>query len=417
MSESMTELLTLDRASLAAGDYVRGHLTRRLHVPQDAPGHTDAQAKVAIAHFVMLDAWPVALPETADAGLILGCFGDYLPDTEIPWEAWFGERGVRDAANLDAELARFRGQQKRHANLLLAGSSTPSRQLRGRVELACRIRCHVGLTGPSGCGAEEIASLIHHTSAAGEAIVCLDASLMDAELLEVYAAPVIADLREQAESAGTLCLDRLDEMPADAQARLVEWLDAWPDRLRLIGILNDELPSECEAIQLSDAIADAMEIFRVCIPPLASRRVDLDLIATGWVRSARLSREALELIQSYPWPGQWSEFTAALQFAVETVTGDRIGREHLPLAIRSYRAPSHVGSRVSRHEHEVTIAPPLPSLKDFRIDSLDDAVSEYESELINQAMAAAEGNKADAARRLGISRSRLLRKLVGDSRS
>ncbi len=415
LPEPIADLLTLDRAWLSAGGYFRGHQTRRLYFPPEVASGTDADSHVAIAHFVALDALPAGSPENAGACMILGCLGDFLADTEIPWEDWFGEQGVRHAAKLDEELARFRGQQQRRANLLLAGTSPPSRRLRGRVELACRIRCHVGIVGPMGCGGGEIASQIHFASAPGEALVCLDASLMDAELLEVYAAPVIAGLREQVDSNGTLCLDRLDEMPADAQGRLVEWMEAWPQRLRLIGVLHDDSPRESESVRLDETIADAMAVFPIDVPRLASRHDDLDLIAAGSVRSARFSREATEWIQSYPWPGEWSEFTAAMQFAAEMMTGDRIAREHLPLAIRSYRPQPNGGSQVLGDEHAITIAPPQRSPRDFQIDSLDEAVSQYESELIAQAMTATQGNKAEAARRLGISRSRLLRKLAGDS--
>lgn len=428
LPEPIADLLTLDRASLDIGGRFRGHLTRRLRLPP-AIGHDDVDEhhRDAVAHFMILETSPPPSSDTAGpssdaarSSLILGCLGDFLADTDIAWEDWFGEGGVRQAAKFDEELARFRGQQQRRANLLLAGTSSPSRRLRCRVELACQIRCHVALVGPAGCGAAEIASLIHHASAPQEPYVCLDASLMDAELLEVYAAPVITELRERADVTGTLCLDRLDEMPAEAQTRLIAWLETWPQRLRLLGILRDDPPPENESVQsvpLAATLGDAMAIFPIEFPRLASRREDLELIAAGSARTARFSGEAMKLIQSYPWPGEWAEFTAACQFAAEIVTGDRIGREHLPLAIRSYRPGQRDRSEVTFQQHEVTIAPRQPDPRDFQIDSLDETLGRYESNLIARAISAAQGNKAEAARRLGISRSRLLRKLGGGSPS
>ncbi|TWT56380.1 helix-turn-helix domain-containing protein [Allorhodopirellula solitaria] len=416
----VADSLILDRAALRTGDAFRGHVTQRLHVPLEIAGDGDrnsaAEPRTAVAHFVVLENLSAAQgtgdsPPAGPPGMILGCLGNYLADTEIPWQDWFGVQGVRQSAKLDEELARFRGRQKRHANLLLAGTSRPSRRLRGRVELACNIRSHIGLIGPPGCGAAEIAAMIHHDSAPGEPLVILDASLMDAELLEVYAAPVIAELREQAETTGTLCLDHLDEMPVDAQTRLSEWLAAWPQRLRLIGIRRDTAHRGDTSVPLEESLADAMEVFPIEFPPLAARQDDLELIASGLARSTRISREAIDWLRSYPWPGEWDELTGAIQFAVEIVAGDRIGREHLPLAIRSYRRPQSSGSHVSSSDGVITVGPRPVSPHDFQIDSLDDVLSQYESKLIERAMIAADGNKAEAARRLGISRSRLLRKL------
>lgn len=422
LPDAIADILTLDQALFRSGGINRGHLTRRLHLPPRIA--SDAEPTVhsgiggsATAHYLSLQTWPAARSDASEAPMILGCLGDFLADADVPWEDWFGERGVRETAKLDEELARYRSHQQRRANLIMAGVSTPSRRLRARIELACRIRCHISLTGPAGCGAAEIASLIHHASAPGEPIVCLDASLMDAELLEVYAAPAIAELREHTDTVATLCLDRLDEIPADAQSRLIEWLETWPQRLRLLGIVHAEADVDRGTLPLAPALIDAMAVYPIHFPPLSSRREDLELMATGSVRSARFSREAMELIRLYPWPGEWEEFSSALQFAAEVVTGDRIGREHLPLAVRSYRTSQQHSSMITNDVGEITIAPRQPAAQDFQIDSLDDALSQYESKLIDQAMAAAQGNKAEAARRLGISRTRLLRKLAGDSSS
>ena len=127
-----------------------------------------------------------------------------------------------------------------------------------------------------------------------------------------------------------------------------------------------------------------------------------------------MSREAIKLVESYPWPGQWDEFLAALKFAESVVRGDRITREHFPLAIRSFRADNVTTSEVVTGENQISIRPAKEPINAFEIPSLDEAVKIYEKELIAKAMIAAEGNKAGAARRLGISRARLLRKLEGE---
>ncbi|MFG0255920.1 MAG: helix-turn-helix domain-containing protein [Rhodopirellula sp. JB053] len=409
--------ITPDPVMWENGSIQRGHLTRRLHVPAAPPTpNTSATAatnhshgvREVTAHFVKLVARAEQETETANSPLILGCLGDFIDDADIPWTLWFGEQGVRESAKLDEQIAKFRARQNRRANMLLAGTTPASRQLRSRVELACRIRCHLSITGPNGCGANELASMMHHASSPNEALVCLDASLMDAELLEAYASPVVADLRENQQTTGTLILDRFCEMPSDGQSRLREWLETWPARLRLIGILDSETTASSPLIE---PLADAMQLYPIEIPDLSKRADDLELMTSGLLRSTRFSREVLDLLRSYPWPGQWEELTAAIQFANEMATGDRIGREHLPLAIRAYRAPPHKTALVDSSENRTTIGPRPPSPRDFKLESLDATLAEYEATLITKAMEAADGNKAEAARRLGISRSRLLRKL------
>lgn len=404
------------------GRNARAHLTVRLHVADAPARQTGSAPQPVTAHFLRIRPWPIAAQAkhgTSSAPLVLGCLGDFRADTDVPWEEWFGASGVRESARLGEQLAKYRAQQNHRANLLLAGNASASRQLRARVELATRVRCHLALIGPPGCGAGELASRIHHASAPGEPWVCLDGSLMDAELLEVYAAPVIAELREHTECCGTLCFEQIDDMPQDAQARLVKWLETWPERLRLIGIRWPALsPGEHSVAEddkprsaaIEEQLDDLLSIFPIVIPRLSDRREDLELMASGLVRSARLSRETIELFQAYPWPGQWDELKTAIQFASEIATGDRITREHLPLAIRSYRS-SQAGNLSTQHGNELTIGPAPALPRDFKLESLDETLREYEASLIEQAMAAAQGNKAEAARRLGISRSRLLRKL------
>ncbi|SMP37911.1 DNA-binding transcriptional response regulator, NtrC family, contains REC, AAA-type ATPase, and a Fis-type DNA-binding domains [Neorhodopirellula lusitana] len=433
----------------------RGHQTCRLTIPLTGtdPGihadlaahaeravHAEGVSITATAHFIRL-ASPPASAKTSDPasattsssklvdtpaanGLILGCLGDFLPDADVPWEVWFASDGVRQAAQVAEQIKRVQADQKSRSRMLLAGDSLTSRRLRDRVNFAGQMRCHVALVGPRGSGATDLAVCIHHQSRANpdEPYVCLDAALMDAELLEVYASPAIAPLSHTQDLSSTLCLERLEEMPADGQQRLAQWLESWPDRLRLIGLIessSQHTPDDDHAInanavdtKLLPALADAMSLMRIELPTLASRTTDLAMIAQSLVETARLSRDAIQLIESYPWPGQWNEMLSAMQFAKQAVRGDRVMREHLPLAIRSFHAPSKGSVAVIQSENNIHIGPSPEPPQAFQIESLDKAVQIYESELIAKAMIAADGNKAEAARRLGISRARLLRKLA-----
>lgn len=106
---------------------------------------------------------------------------------------------------------------------------------------------------------------------------------------------------------------------------------------------------------------------------------------------------------------------AAMQFAGENARDDRITREHFPLAIRSFRVGQSSRVETVHSPSTITITRKPEPPESFQIESLDASVAAYESELIGKAMTAAGGNKAEAARRLGISRARLLRKLDSEN--
>jgi DNA-binding NtrC family response regulator len=154
-------------------------------------------------------------------------------------------------------------------------------------------------------------------------------------------------------------------------------------------------------------LAAKLDVLSISIDSLASRVEDIALIASAMVDSRhamgvgtaeRLNRAALDQLVLYPWPSNLDELDSAMRHAVAACTGPAIAPEHLPLAIRSYRPGEPV----------VPIEPIEPDL--------DRAVERYELRLINAAIEAAAGNRSEAARKLGISRTRLLRKL-GESES
>ena len=150
-------------------------------------------------------------------------------------------------------------------------------------------------------------------------------------------------------------------------------------------------------------LAEVLSALTVVIEPLASRVEDVTVLAAallddrrakGDVSCERFSRAALDALVVYPWPRDFDELAEAVDHAAGRGSGAAIGVEHLPLAIRSYR-PSE--SSAAAHATQTP---------------LDDAVARYELRLINAALEAADGNRAEAARQLGISRARLLRKIA-----
>ncbi len=310
------------------------------------------------------------------------------------------------------------GWRKRHASIAViatAGTSAAAKRLRGRLQIAAKLRTHLGFFGPYGSGAESIASRIHLLSAPGEPLVIVDGPLMDAELLEATISPAINQIAESSKSTASILVRGLDEMPIEAQSRLAEVVIGAASRIRLMGLCSPQPKLYCEPIASDKTLAPDIASTRVLVPRLAelltvlhisieplSRRVeDLPLVAAALLdarhaaregTAERFTRAAIDAMVKYPWPGDFAELDAAIRHAVRTSTADTIAAEHLPLVVRSYRAGA--GSK-----------------REAKPIELDVAVRQFELRLIQDAVAAADGNRAEAARRLGISRTRLLRRL------
>ncbi|MFK8111267.1 MAG: helix-turn-helix domain-containing protein [Rubripirellula sp.] len=344
--------------------------------------------------------------------------------------------GLFDDRSVDLELRdavairqRLDGWRRRHAALATiaaTGQSIASRRLRRRLKVAAKTRTDIGFFGRTGCGNESLALRVHQVSSPGESIVIVDGPLMDAELLDATLSSLVHQLTESSDAEATVLVRDLDEMPAEAQARLVALLETFLPRLRLLGLCGPRPAVLLEALDeeslsIDDRLADRaitglcpdlieiLSALTVENPPLASRVDDVPMMATALLdarRAAgessvaeRISRAALDSLVVYPWPGNFDELDQAIRHAIRRSTGTSIGIEHLPLAVRSFR-PGEDPARIKS-----------------KSISLDDAVSRYEQQLIQEALDAVDGNRAEAARQLGISRARLLRKIDAPSKS
>lgn len=338
-----------------------------------------------------------------------GTFDDRVIDQEI-----------RDAVALRSQLDRWRRKNSEFANLVTAGQSPAVRRLRRRIRVASSTRIDFCVCGPRGCGSESIARNIHQASSANEPLIAVDGSLMDPELLDAVLAPMIHPLTESPQSLATALVRDLDETPPEAQRRLVEIWQTFGGRFRMIGLCSRQpavlsetanAKSDVSASLLVDDISpegisvDLWEILTaltVTMEPLSERVEDLPLLAAaildrrralGEGTAERFSRAALDAFVIYPWPEDYQELEEAIRHAIRTSRSETIGIEQLPLAIRSYRPGS--GSVAAKRLNI----------------SLDDALSRFELRIIQQALDATNGNRAEAARRLGISRARLLRRI------
>ena len=336
-----------------------------------------------------------------------GNFDDRLPEPEL-----------HDAIALRQQLDSWRRSHESTAINLTAGTSSEAVRLRRRIEVAASTRTDVGLFGPAGSGGESILIRIHGLSAPDENLINIDGPLMDSDLLDATLMPAVHQLADNSEATATALIRDLDEMPFETQQHLAGLLDSYSGRLRLLATggsqlleLNaptDDLISETLSLDTHNAkglckqLIDVISSLTIVIRPLARRVEDIPLIATAMLDSRRaagegsaerINRAALDALVQYPWPFNHDELDNAIRHAIQNASGNVIACEHLPLAVRSYQP----GTSLQRN-------------KTSKI-SLDNAIQRYELRLINETLEMADGNRAEAARRLGISRARLIRRL------
>lgn len=369
---------------------------------------------------------PAALPASdrssaGDGQVVLAVADLHFPERP--------ENETVESRELLDEVARQLAASPTRAPLVITlGSTVAAQRLNHQIDAACAAFHHVTLVCPPGSPAEAIVRHIHASTpvpglsdagaargkAAGIAtgdgppppipLVPVDGPLMDAELFDATTGNLINQLVEGDASAAALLVHHIDQMPGDAQARLELLIHNHPHRLRLFATTTG--PTAEVSRTLLPALAALIGTFELRIPPLSERIEDIPQLAAallerrrhdGETRAEKLGRDAIDRLVLYPWPGNFEELAAAIRSAARECRGETVRVEHLPLAIRSFGSPRPATLR--------------PTEKQPRAVPLDQALERLEGELIRRALDHSGGNRAAAARQLGISRPRLLRRI------
>lgn len=212
---------------------------------------------------------------------------------------------------------------------------------------------------------------------------------------------------------GTLFLDEINSMPLDIQASLLRVLEDGVIRriggakdfvvdVRVIAAIN-ESPSEClNAKKLRRDLYYRLNAFMLEIPPLRSRRDDIDLLAHAFLAKYNqkfgknitgFDSRVRHTFQMYTWPGNVRELEHTVEHAMNLCDSTILKLEHLPSFLHHYD-----GIKQSDGPYD-----------DIR--PLRDALEEMEGELIRKAMECTKGNVQKAAQLLKIPRQTLQYKL------
>jgi len=305
--------------------------------------------------------------------------------------------------------------------------------LRGALARAAQVapqETPVLLTGESGTGKELVAQAIHYASRRSDgpcvAINCaaLPDTLIESELFGHERGAFTGAERQkpgrfELAAGGTLFLDEVGELAASVQAKLLRVLQEREFQrvggtatlkadFRLIVATNRDLMEAMARGQFREDLYYRLSVFPIHLPPLRERGEDVVLLAQEFVRrlgermgkgEPGLSRDARELLMTYPWPGNIRELQNAIERALIVSDAGLITAAQLGLTLP--RLPSGeaslpgvpTASRVTNHQ------------------AAEATLQELERHAIAEALAKAKGNKTAAATALGITRMQLYTKL------
>lgn len=339
-----------------------------------------------------------------DGGLlVLAIVADADAAAEEGVEPAAGPASPDDPVTLHECLLRFRREQARRYSLdRLVGDSPAMARVRAQVHAAIASRSNAAIVGPAGSGRAYVARLIHYGQRNGDAglLLPLDGALVGDEVLRSTVQTLAARPRN---SAATLLVRDPEQLSEALQTELTRLVSQRFRDVRLLATSESPFDELVAAGGLRSDLAALMSTIEIRLPPLAERRADIPLLAqtlveelnsAGTKQLGGFSPEAMDAIVAYPWPGNLAELAQFVTAAFDAAEGPLITPADLPKRLH-YAAGA---ARRSRRSDEPIV--------------LEKFLADVELELIQRALKQAKGNKARAARLLGMTRPRLYRRLV-----
>lgn len=306
----------------------------------------------------------------------------------------------------------------------LLGISAAMRAVQKQLGRAARSDATVLITGETGTGKEVAARVLHASSNRwGGPFVAVNCAAIPHDLLEselfghskgAFTSATSDRIGKLvAANGGTLLLDEIGDMPCAMQAKLLRTLQerqvtplgtnrTVPIDLRVVTATHRDLDALVAAGQFRQDLLYRINVVALHLPPLRERVADILPLAEYFLASAmraagrpmHLSAEAQRLLVQHAWPGNVRELRNVVERVCSLAPGPNVTADDL----------SFLQKRPALQAQAVPIE--LIELP------LGEAVERVERAVITHALVQANGNRADAARRLGISRQSLYTKMA-----
>jgi transcriptional regulator with GAF, ATPase, and Fis domain len=311
----------------------------------------------------------------------------------------------------------------------MVGSSPVVRQLLAQVKKVAASPSAVLVRGESGTGKELLARALHeHSPRAAKAFVkvhcaALSPGLLESELFGHVKGAFTGAHRDkigrfELANGGTLFLDEIGDISLEVQTKLLRVLQekvfervgsSEPVQVdvRVIAATHQDLEQLIEAGRFRGDLFYRLNVISLTVPPLRERPEDVPELAQHFLKTyagrcnaavTEISDDALAALKGYSWPGNIRQLENVIERAVVMAEGTTVTLHELPPELLSD------GAREA-------LAPDLGNGLSRGIRAERDQRNHREKQELVRALAAAQGNKAEAARALGLARSTLLSRL------
>jgi len=377
-------------------------------------------------------------------------------------------RNAINASALEGELARIK--HSRSGTLGFKDILTKSPNMHAVLRMAEKAAASaipVLVAGESGVGKELIARAIHGSGERrAKSFIAVNCGAMPENLVESilfghekgsFTGATERHVGKFVEaSGGTLFLDEVGELPAPAQVKLLRAIQEGEVEpvgarkpvkvdVRLISATNRDLIADVKAGRFREDLFYRLHVFPITVPPLRERAADIPALARHFLarfaaeegkRIRIIAAEALRVLGAHRWPGNIRQLENAVFRAVVLAEGDSVSLAEFPqIAAQLSQLPGEQAQPNGEHamepaelaEHALVpntfdddtaatfaVTPPSPATDALALlDAEGDVrpLDAVEADLIRYAIAHYRGQMSEVARRLGIGRSTLYRKL------
>ncbi|MGA2081759.1 MAG: sigma 54-interacting transcriptional regulator [Holophaga sp.] len=331
---------------------------------------------------------------------------------------------------LQTELARARKKlaevrRTKYTISSFIGNSPAVMEAKRLARRAAQLNAPVLLQGETGTGKELLAQAIHAGGPRAERpfvtvnVAAIPETLLEAEFFGVAPGAYTGADRKprpgkfELANGGTLFLDEIGDMPLALQSKLLRVLQEQEFEplgsnrvvrvdVRIVAATSRDLEAMADEGRFRKDLFYRLNVLNIPLPPLRERPGDLELLCEflmekctppGGTRTRELSPEAMDLLRRHTWPGNVRELRNVLERALMNSDEDRLEPADFPNLLK------HADGREP--------ARPAPAPGTSYAETMADA----ERRILQAALAAARGRVADAARRLGIGRATIYKRM------
>ncbi len=388
---------------------------------------------------------------------------DFFVKPASPERVMVSINNALNMSQLKGEVSRLKRKRDNEMDFSdLIGSSASMKQVVSLGERAARSNIPISITGESGVGKEVIARAIQGSSdRVGRPFITVNCGAIPANLVESIlfghekgsftgaTGKHIGKFQEA--NGGTIFLDEVGELPLDAQVKLLRVIQEGEVDpvgakstvkvdVRLISATNRELTAEVERGTFREDLYYRLNVYPIEVPPMRERQEDIPALINHFINRYNaeerrdvqgVRHEVMEVLVNQPWPGNVRQLENSIFRAVVLCEGAYLSTSDFPFLTAEFEASGvHVGPPVVEdddvQEEVISAEDVFPTQQRRTVPSVyedDNALSVFDREghlrslydierdLISLALDTYNGQMSEVARRLGIGRSTLYRKV------